>query len=490
MKYIKHVKKPAIASLLVGLLTVPGMASAANYYVHAGVGKNTNSGTQPTAAFADLAYAMPKLRAGDTLHVRAGKYTATPAGGKLSNGTQTSPITVKPYLSEKPVISFTSKLTLSNNRAWWVFDNLTFQNSQLIAIGASSDTGGCSFATDIAIINSRFQHSSYQGINLQCGKRILVAGNIFDNMRARVAGTDVHAIVLSDQTEDVFIGLNTFRDIGADGIQLGRGSNNRNVNIVDNTFEVIRPYVYRDLNGQPTADTQRFGNVGENGIDIKAGPGPINVTGNTIRGFRPAASGQDVSGSMGVGLVIQQMSSGINVSKNRFIDSNFHMRIVGDGAPTSLPNRDVDVTNNIFDEVPAYTGSGQVPTGLDVVNVTGVRVYNNVFYNLKSAGKRLLRLQDVREVSLQNNLFHNGTVLQPPATYVMDVYADHNAWSKIGGAIPSDWKGLRDLTLTDPAIDWTNWKPKAGSPMIDKGMNVELPDDYYGVPITGVAPEI
>jgi len=483
---IKHMK-PVIASLMACLLTLPAVATAANYYVHAGVGKNTNSGKLPNAAFADLAYAMPKLRAGDTLYVRTGKYTSVPGGEKLSNGTKALPITVMPYMTEKPVISFTGPLQL--NRSWWVLENLTFQNSDLVRLGAES-SGKCAYATDIVIQHSRFQHSSNSGINLQCGKRIVIVGNTFDNLRSRIAGKDLHAIVISRKAEDVTVFLNRFRDIGADGIQFGEGSNSRNVTIAANVFEVIRPYVYRDLDGKPTQDTQRFGNVGENAIDIKAGPGPINVTGNTIRGFRASASGQDSSGSMGVGLSIANSSSGINLRRNHFIDNIFHVRIVGDRAPTLLPNRDVDVSSNIFEEVAAYTGSGQIPTGLDLVNVTGVRIHNNTFYNLKSGGKRLLRLQDIREVSMQNNLFHNGVVLQPPATYVMDLHADHNAWSAIGGEIPSRWKGLRDRKLTNPSIDWSNWRPKAGSPLINAGMNVGIPTDYYGSAIRGVAPDM
>lgn len=469
-------------------LITPAVATATDYYVHAGVGSNSNSGTQPGAAWADLEYALTQLRAGDRLHLRSGTYKKLHKIGELSNGTRENPITLQPYQNEKPIISSDQRFWLLNNK-WWVIDNLTFQGSDEMTLGQQPTPGTCnSFATDIVIKNNRFQHSSEHGMTLRCAKRVTVVGNTFDNIRSRKANLDRLAIVLQSHNEDILIASNHFRDIGADGIQIGPHYA-RNVTISANTFEVVRPYVYRDLDGKVVAQSgrQKFGNVGENAIDIKGGPGPIDITDNVMKGFRAKVSGQDSSGSMGPAVVVHFDAAGVNLRRNRFSDSIFHIRVVGDHAKNSMPDRNVEISNNFFEDVTPYDGTGQVPTGLDIGNVTNVRVFHNNFYNLQGEGKRLLRTYELRDAAIQNNLFYNGTVEIGEPSSDINVATGHNAWSRVT-EVPPVLAGPNDLRPDDPGINWSNGELTANSPLIDAGMYIN--ESLYTGSVSGSAPDI
>lgn len=467
----------ALASLAVCVITLPSVANATDYYVHATAGNNNNSGTQPNQAFADLGYAMKKLRAGDTLHVRSGTYRSMGFSSGAS-GTQAQPIVVKPYLSEKPVISATAQSRMSNNR-WWVFQDLTFQNSEAIKFGNTSSGNCTSYAENIVFQGNRFQHSNYAPLKLQCARNFVVANNLFDNIRTRQLGVAVQAFQISFDGENILVAGNTFRDIGGDAIQLGGVV--KNIDIRSNLFEVVRPYVYRDVNGNAVSPSQQpFDNVGENAIDIKSGPGPTSITGNMIRGFRSSsANNQDATGSMGSGIILHKNTTGVVLRKNQFFDNRIHLTIQG--------IKNIVVSNNIFNEA---SDEESDPRGLYVRDVSGLQVYNNTFYSLKGSDETLLDFHNVSGSILQNNLFHNGQVQTTAGSYVMDVHGDHNAWSNIRGGVPSALGGPRDLTMNDPGINWADWKPKAGSPLIDEGMQVGISDDFYGAPISGVAPEI
>ena len=86
-------------------LLCPVTVFAADYYVHANVGDNRNSGLQPNDAFATLPYAMQQLIPGDTLYLRSGVYSETVylRSSLYKNGTFAKPITIKSYPNETPI---------------------------------------------------------------------------------------------------------------------------------------------------------------------------------------------------------------------------------------------------------------------------------------------------------------------------------------------------------------------------------------------------
>ncbi|WP_165787209.1 right-handed parallel beta-helix repeat-containing protein [Pseudohalioglobus lutimaris] len=460
-----------------------------NYYVHADNGNNNNNGKSPNTAFADLGYAMKRLHPGDTLFVRSGIYRGFPylTSKNYRNGTSDKPILVRRYKNENPIISKRGESRLVDIQMW-EFQGLTFQSAGTIKLGGS-EAGKCqSFVSDITFRNNRFQHSSSAAIKIQCAQNIKIVHNVFDNLRSRIAGRDVHAITSEISTDRVTISGNKFRDIGADGIQLA--GNVGKTWITANTFEVRRPYKYRGEDGKvDSRNPQRFGNVGENGLDIKSGPGPILVKKNTFYGFRPSVPEQDVSGSNGVAIVIHKNSYNINVRQNYFNDNVDHLRIVrGAGAKSDHPWRNVWVSNNVFNET-AYSGNRK-PTSLVLDGVRKVRIHNNTFYNTQGSGKRILSLRNIAEVELLNNLFHNGQ-LEAQESYIFKVVADYNSRSSIAGKVLSSLAGPHDLILETQEIEKNNWTPLPDSSLIDAGIRIKgLNDDFYGKTIKGAGPDI
>ncbi|PLW67041.1 right-handed parallel beta-helix repeat-containing protein [Pseudohalioglobus lutimaris] len=476
------------AMIVVPLLVFSSMALSKDYYVHADIGDNASSGRSSNAAFADLEYAMMKLDPGDTLFVRAGVYKKFPllSSEKYQSGTSTNPIRVRSYAGELPVISDNSDLRIADV-SWWVFEKLTFQSAGTVKLGGT-ESGKClTYVSNIAFRKNRFQHSSNAGIKIQCGRRIAIEDNFFDNLRSRKIGRDLHAITAEISTDEILISGNLFRDIGADGIQLA-GTVGK-TSIVSNVFEVQRPYYYRDENGEDHSITHHnFGNVGENAIDIKSGPGPILIEKNKCFGFRPSVAGQDVSGSNGVAIVIHNNASNITLRRNYFEDNVDHLRILkGAGSSSEHPRRSVRVNNNIFADT-AYYGERK-PSSLYLEGISDVRIYNNTFYNREGSGKRILRLRNLSDIEISNNIFHNGEV-EVQKSHVLEILADHNAWSDIAGSINESLKGSNDLNVFTPQIDETSWTPLLGSSLIDAGKPVGLDDDFYGNAINGSGPDI
>ena len=474
---------------------------ATDYYVDANGGNDTYSGLTPNDGFADLRYAMSQLQAGDTLYVRSGEYhdAIHLKSDTYNSGTSVQPVTVKAYQNETPVIGRGARIHIED-MSWWVFDGLTFQNSAYLEVGIRDltiATSQCtSIAKNITIRGNQFQHGSETGISIVCGQHITIENNVFDNLRSRVAGRDVHAVSISFYANDIAITGNHFIDIGADGIHLQSGTESTDIVIMDNEYEIQRPYRYRDEDGHVVPENQQpFDNVGENAIDIKQGPGPILISKNIIHGFRPTTTGQDASGASGEGIIIHNQAHGITLSKNYFYDNQEHLAFwIGDNVNEQL---DVDslVANNIFGELadPSTTGD-QIPVGLGMGRVRNIKVFNNTFSSEYGDKIYLLRMGSANSVELFNNAFYNGRILVGDESQV-DLVADHNAWGKVTTknspfvvypSIIGAHDIITDIAIIDPAM----WEPIEGSPLIDAGLPLGITDDFNSLPITGKGPDI
>src|SRR5581483_11126528 len=196
------------------------------------------------------------------------------------------------------------------------------------------------------IRNCTFKNAALPAIAIWSAKNVLIEGNTFENIRSHQAGIGVHAINIPCRVpcaiDNVVIRNNTFRSIGADGIQLGEESRTiANVWIEGNQFEGSE-------------------DVGENAIDIKGVNGPIYVRDNLMHGFRPCQSPksnppgtQDCTGSNGTAMVIHTGTSG-------------------------APNN-VTVENNDFYD---STRGLEVSTGSSNIIIRGNRIYNNLSLGL------------------------------------------------------------------------------------------------------------
>lgn len=491
---------PGLALLAACYLLLPSMASATDYYVHANKGSNTNSGAGPNAAFGDLAYAMKKLKPGDTLHIRGGTYTNVPSINLQSfkSGTKAAPIVVKRYLDEKPILSADRIVTILDV-SWWIFEGLTFERYREIRLGKRDfATSTCiNTASNITFRNNKFQHSNEHAIVINCAGQVEISNNIFDNLRSRVAGgRDVFGVITTTLAHDILITGNKFTDIGGDGLQL-EGVDLRRIQVTDNEFKVVHPYRYRDEFGKPDLiEPQRFKTVGENAIDIKGGPGPIYIRRNIMHGFRPTIPGvSDASGDPGNAMILHKGSRLTYIEKNHFYNNVIDLNISGKGIEGQ--GNKTEIAYNVFEnsvkaDAAVYGTNTQQPRGLYLGNTSNVRVYNNVFHNADPTGKTLLWVVNLSNALLQNNVFHNGRVFADPQSSVLDISADYNAWSGITGKTNSKFLGLRDVSASDLKIDWSNWKPLAGSPLIDAGMPLQnsVPTDFYGAATTGAGTDI
>ncbi len=219
------------------------------------------------------------------------------------------------------------------------------------------------------IRNCVFRNSSQVPIVIKDAKNVLIEGNTFENIRTHIAGDGVHAINITGPaagsvTNGITIRNNTFKWIGADGIQMGQNTRYiRNVTIQNNEFV-------------GSAD------VGENAVDIKGVDGPVYIGGNRMHGFRPCESpksqpsgNQDCSGSNGPALTIH------------------------DGGLTKTSAYNVTVENNdLYDNTIGMI----VSTGTRNIVVRGNRVYNNLTVGID--------VHDAYSVSMTSNtLSYNPT---------------------------------------------------------------------------------
>ncbi|NQX87071.1 MAG: right-handed parallel beta-helix repeat-containing protein [Halioglobus sp.] len=481
---------PGLALLLSCHLVLPSAASAANYYVHASKGSNSSSGKAPDAAFRDLSYAIRRLRAGDTLFVRAGTYREKMSSLSAS-GTRSAPIVVKAYGNEKPIIR-TSNITVLANANWWVFEGLTFQTSEQIRLGERTRLSCHSWANNITFRRNTFQNSSANALVLNCARQINIDSNVFFNIRSRQISKDAYGVKSTVAAHNIVISNNRFTDIGGDGIQLV--GDVRNVQIIDNEFEVVHPYRYRTENGNvDSSNPKRFGSVGENAIDLKGGPGPFTIAGNVIHGFRPTIKGtQDASGAMGVGITMSHANDrSVYIYKNHFYDNVYDIKINGHETRSEIAYNIFE--NSVVADPTVYGKKTQTPRALHLENTGNSRVYNNIFHNDVAGDKILLFIDGVRNVLLQNNVFSNGRMGGKGGQFS----SDHNAFSGITDKMDDNFNGVRDVT-GNLRMNWSTWKPRSNSPLIDAGMRVQnsLQTDYYavsdffGAPIRGLGPDI
>ncbi|MBI4790384.1 MAG: right-handed parallel beta-helix repeat-containing protein [Chloroflexi bacterium] len=212
------------------------------------------------------------------------------------------------------------------------------------------------------IRNCTFRNSNKPPIVIRNAKNVLVEGSTFENIRTNIAGDGVQAINIPCPAgcaiDNITIRNNTFRYIGADGIQLGSDTAN-----ISNVYIVGNEFVGRD-------------DVGENGVDVKGVVGPIYVTGNRFHGFRPCespktipAGTQDCSGSNGPAVTIHDGGSvltpadQVTVEDNDLYDNTFGIHVGGGAKNITL--RGNRVSNNLS-------------IGIHVEQATSVQITGNV----------------------------------------------------------------------------------------------------------------
>lgn len=433
-----------IAILLVGVNFPPVVARAGRaVYVSSSSSQARDASSYGSLSrpWKTLDYALKQLKPGDTLYVRGGTYSNKNIVLTSANsGTSGAEITVKKYEGESVILKGGGKI-IFRGANWWVMDGLTFDGFQDIGlqIGAHKKIGsGVTAKSDhITIRNSVFKNSQFGAIYIDYGDNILIDNCKFFNIRPRISyksnpGTkinkEVNAIGIRYISKNITIRRSSFEEIGSDGVQIGSkavvsGSDLRGIKILDSKFWVDRPY------------QGILGNVGENGIDVKAAI-DVLISGNTIRGFRPTISKQDASGSHGEGVVIHNNAQNVTIEKNLFDDNTINIDISA-GTKGSKQNtrnfviRDNDIRN-------AKSSGGERGYGVRLADVTKVEIYRNVFYN----NTIYLRAYNVSNLSFKNNTVYKGeAVINTSNT---SVNSQANTWSQLSGSLPQSLKSNDD----------------------------------------------
>ncbi|MCK5604862.1 right-handed parallel beta-helix repeat-containing protein, partial [Candidatus Pacearchaeota archaeon] len=236
-----------------------------------------------------LNYALPRLKPGDTLYIRAGVYTTNLVLNEDNSGEPENPITVTAFQEEDITLDNSAIRFFGAN--WWVLNGLKFNNVMRHGIsigegGSSSNQGRVTLSHHITVRNCEFTNGNREGIAIHNGDDILVDNCYFFNLRSGVADMDLVGIDVYYLGHRITIQNSRFHNIGSDGVHIGTfwykdGANITDISILNNEFWVDRPY------------SGPFGNVGENGVDIKGTPGPVLISGNIFHGFRGSIDGQD-----------------------------------------------------------------------------------------------------------------------------------------------------------------------------------------------------
>lgn len=236
------------------------------------------------------------------------------------------------------------------------------------------------------IRNCTFTNSKVPGITLRNANNVLIENNTFSNIRTRQPGVGVHGINAACATQciDITVRGNKFKQIGADGIQIGdTGRKVVNFIIEQNTFI-------------GTTGT------GENAVDIKGADGPIIIRGNLVKGFRPCVSPkkggtQDCSGSPGEGIVLHRGRAAGAPGNLTVEDNTFEDNVFGLSVSRTLPN--VVVRNNKF--------MSNLKTGLLVSNADEIRAEYNTF----DSNPKHISVKNTSPCTLVGNTYSNGTPL-------------------------------------------------------------------------------
>lgn len=471
-----------------------------DYYVDAVSGSDGNTGLNPTTqAFQTLTEATKALNAGDTLHVMAGTYSEFPGmrsdtGNIWRTGTAGNPITVKNYLTDEPVISGASSVSYIPFAAmkvldYWVIDGLIFQ--KFLGIRLQSNCNHWTFR------NCTFRNVHGNGIGVGVlgfvdAHNTTVEDCVFDNLRSRVfnPGTDVHGIHHSNTSTTSLIQRCDFSDIGGDGIHVDIAVTTMDLTVKNCNFWVNRPYQYRDDDGVAGADPDGMINVGENGIDIKAGTAVIEDC--SFIGFRPAdGTIQDASGAFRAsGVQLHRVANGVYVRRCYFENNCFHLNagtndVGGGNAVTEVSNC---IFRNCIDDWSTHNTASDNPANIRLFMQDGITIENNTFYTDTPTNVSILDLDTTcANLTFRNNSCDQGQIrLRNGVTVPTGTNnIDYNMWANLLAARPAFMDNINDVDTADTGILYNGgYYPSAGSAGTGQGVDAGYSTDYYGNTIT------
>lgn len=475
--------------LLAILVSVHGPAAAADWFVNNSCGSSGTGITQTcgaTGAFRTIKEALdnPALAAGDTIRIKASGVPYNEAAvitGK--SGIQGSPITVTRYDGDmtKPTWRHTTGEMILVQNPWWVFDNIDFDGN------AGMDDLFSIRGANVTIRNCLIHNNIQDGISIGQGGDNLTVDNC--GLYDLGADGDKHAIVTGkeggDLTAYTLTGLtitnNYFHHIGGDSIQIFETSGACRQATVSGLIDNNR--------------FEKFNRAGhENAIDIKSrafANDPLIISNNTITGWDGSTTAE---GNRAV--VIQHCSDHMKVRGNFFRRDGpgntgqscspcIALTISASTATASAPVVGIEVSGNIFVN---HRDSIQVGEGSSNNAFQNLKIWNNTSVGASRSFVRIAGNVGVGS-EFRNNLTYNQNVLSlTTGGALSDSVKSHNGWfgtstqqSSCGQLCdPTDTTGTDPLLVNAAAGDY---HLVAGSPAIDKGVDV-------GLPFSGAAPDL
>jgi hypothetical protein len=246
---------------------------------------------------------------------------------------------------------------------------------------------------------------------------------------------DAHCIVLNPKAEGWVIENNKLFDCSGDGVQLYAAG-------------VARDIKGTRIEGNSIYYTGAIGRM-ENAVDVKNADGLV-ITKNRMWGF-----------SQNKTMVFQKGPTNINVECNVLYDGFTGVEFRAEDGGTV---ENVTFARNLLHDFSSYA--------LKFDGTSGAEVYSNTFVDVLSDGLR------IEGLGLNGGKVHNNLWVRTKNIDTGAFEASHNGFFEVtGNAIgaPTDTEG-------DPLLD-ADYKLGAGSPMIDRGLDI-------GLPFAGAAPDL
>ena len=470
------------------LSSFAGQVGADDYYVSVN-GSDNGNGTvsQP---WKSMNHAIGQLRPGDTLIVGAGHYKEPNRTVRIvHSGSKTRSIVVRSsQQNEKtPTVVWEPARIDMRPKAVsdWRFEGICFRPTQTAFL--LGDPQAKVKASRITFRNCRFENK--QALKIGYADDVLVDGCYFYRIQSEQRGEDMHAISAQHYAHRLTIRNCQFEDISADGVQVGQSAGD----LREVLIEGCRFWINRDRDGtlKDKRLQQRWGNTGENGIDIKQvdADGSVAIRGCEISGYRPTLPGQNATGAFGAGIVIHFGSHNITVSRCRLRDNSQGVTVGGSRTATGPPAI-VRIENCLIHD------NSQV--GIHVRESRSVHLVHNTFARnglndegrsyatgTVGGGRRQMAAhlwvsRDAADLQITNNLFWQGMAVDGPGAARRALNANYNCWASVDVKSQSFPVGANSLHVDDPKVDAATFKPNASSPIVRRAQPLDVRTDYAG----------
>jgi hypothetical protein len=361
-------------------------------------GNDANPGTA-AAPWATMTKAVRTLRPGQAAYVHAGTYSEHLDLSIGVDGTATAPIRLMGAPGEaKPVLLGSRDNTMiSASRAYWIFDGLDVNANKWRSAAVHVRSH------HVAVRNSLLHNGQGPyGVGVSGGARdVLIAKNKIYDYLWYVSGArkDSHGVDVMPDSERVLIQQNEVYNTTGDGVQC-KG-------VAESGFGTMDP---RDV----VIEDNRLHHTAENAVDIKSCQ-RVTIRGGAANsskfyGFRTVEdTGTNCGGSA---IVLHFNARQILVEKNRIWDAGMGITL----GRTDALAADIIIRKNLFFNLTtAQNGCG---VAVRINRSRNVDVTNNTFDNIPDAaiqvGKDTLTGLTSEYTTLRNNIIRN-------AGYALDV---------------------------------------------------------------------